>query len=126
MLGLIYLALAIALGDQLCRRFYRFVSSYHRWAAATLVGLLISTWITYLLGLAFAATSKPLLWANLLFLPISVSAIVFLRRRSKPVVFMQRDTAESKWDWVALAIVVAVSAIALTLELTILGTVSTR
>jgi len=109
MLGLIYLALAITLGDQLCRRFYRFVSSYHRWAAGTLVGLLISTWITYLLGLALAATSKPLFWANLLFLLISVSAIVFLRHRSKAVVFMQPGTAESKWDWVALAIYLVIA-----------------
>src|SRR6476619_7599845 len=104
MLGLIYLALAIALGDQLCRRFYRFVSSYPRWAAATLVGLLISTWITSLMGLAFAATSKPLLCANLLLLRSWVSALAFVRRRSKPGISMHRDTAESKWDWVALAI----------------------
>ena len=39
MLALIYLGLAIYLGDLLCRRFYRFVSRPHRWAAAVLVGL---------------------------------------------------------------------------------------
>lgn len=39
MLALIYLALAIALGDPLCGRFYRFVSVPHRCAAAILVGL---------------------------------------------------------------------------------------
>ena len=109
MLGLIYLALAIALGDHLCRRFYRFVSSYHRWAAATLVGLLLSTWITYLLGFALAATRKPLLWADLLFLLISTSAIAFLRRRSKPAVFIQPHAGESRWDWVALALYLVVA-----------------
>ena len=34
MLALFYLGLAIAVGDLLCRRFYRFVSIAHRWAAA--------------------------------------------------------------------------------------------
>src|SRR5881296_3846801 len=67
MLALIYLALAICVGDFFCRRFYRFVSVAHRCAAALLVGLLISTWFTYLAGLAFAWTARPLLWANLLF-----------------------------------------------------------
>jgi DNA-binding beta-propeller fold protein YncE len=68
MLALIYFALAICVGDFFCRRFYRFVSVAHRCAAALLVGLLISSWFTYLAGLAFAWTAKPLLWANLLFL----------------------------------------------------------
>ena len=67
MLALIYFALAICVGDFFCRRFYRFVSVAHRCAAALLVGLLISSWFTYLAGLAFAWTAKPLLWANLLF-----------------------------------------------------------
>jgi DNA-binding beta-propeller fold protein YncE len=67
MLALIYFALAIFVGDFFCRRFYRFVSVAHRCAAALLVGLLISSWFTYLAGLAFAWTAKPLLWANLLF-----------------------------------------------------------
>jgi hypothetical protein len=67
MLALIYFALAICVGDFLCRRFYRFVSVVHRCAAALLVGLLISSWFTYLAGLAFAWTARPLLWGNLLF-----------------------------------------------------------
>ncbi len=109
MLGLIYLALAITLGDHLCRRFYSFVSSYHRWATATLVGLLLSTWLTYLLGLLLAATDKPLIWANLLFLLISIGAIIFLRRRPRVRTLMRPDMAESKWDWLALAIYFAVA-----------------
>src|SRR6266516_5042419 len=67
MLALIYFALAICVGDFFCRRFYRYVSVAHRCAAALLVGLLISSWFTYLAGLAFAWTARPLLWANLLF-----------------------------------------------------------
>ena len=50
MLALIYLALAIYIGDFLCRRFYRFVSIGHRSAAAVITGLLISSWFTYLAG----------------------------------------------------------------------------
>src|SRR6266513_71855 len=67
MLALIYFALAICVVDFLCRRFYQFVSVAHRCAAALLVGLLVSSWFTYLAGLAFAWTARPLLWANLLF-----------------------------------------------------------
>src|SRR5438034_6062232 len=67
MLALIYFALAACVGDFLCRRFCQFASIAHRCAAAILVGLLISSWFTYLAGLAFFWTSQPLLWANLLF-----------------------------------------------------------
>src|SRR6266699_344025 len=67
MLAVIYFALAICVGDFLCRRFYQFASVAHRCAAAILVGLLVSSWFTYLAGLAFAWTARPLLWANLLF-----------------------------------------------------------
>src|SRR6266571_1592113 len=75
MFALIYLALAIYLGDFLCRRFYRFVSVAHRWAAAVLTGLLISSWSTYLAGLLFTRAKQPLLWGNALFF---VAAIMVL------------------------------------------------
>ena len=67
MLALIYFALTICVGDFLCRRFYQFASFAHRCAAAVFVGLLVSSWFTYLAGLVFAWTVRPLLWANLLF-----------------------------------------------------------
>ena len=76
MLALIYLGLAFAVGDFLCRRFYRFASVAHRCAAAVLVGLLVSTWFTYLAGLAFAWVSRPLVYANILFF---LTAIGLLR-----------------------------------------------
>ena len=65
MLALFYLGLAIAVGDLLCRRFYRFVSIAHRWAAAVLVGVLLSTWFTYLAVLAFSHMAEPLLSAKI-------------------------------------------------------------
>ena len=67
MLALIYLALAIHLGDVLCRRFYRSASVAHRLAAAVITGLLISSWFTYLAGLLFTRAKQPLLWGNALF-----------------------------------------------------------
>jgi DNA-binding beta-propeller fold protein YncE len=75
MLALIYFALAAFVGDFLCRRFYQFESAAHRCAAAILVGLVVSSWFTYLLGLAFFWTPQPLLWANLFFF---LAAIVLL------------------------------------------------
>src|SRR5207302_10164553 len=75
MLALIYFGLAVCLGDFLCRRFYRFASAAHRCAAAILVGLLVSSWFTYLAGLAFFWASRPLVWANLLFLVAAIAVL---------------------------------------------------
>ena len=75
MLALIYFVLAACVGDFLCRRFYQFESVAHRCAGAVLVGLLASSWFTYLAGLAFFWTSRPLLWANLLFFVASVALL---------------------------------------------------
>jgi len=83
MLAVIYLGLAICVGDFLCRRFYRFVSVAHRCAAAILVGLLVSSWFTYLAGLAFWWTSRPLLWGNLLFFVASVALLTWPKWKSK-------------------------------------------
>jgi DNA-binding beta-propeller fold protein YncE len=75
MLALIYFTLAAFVGDSLCRRFYQFESRAHRCAAAILVGVVVSSWFTYLAGLAFFWTPQPLVWANLLFF---VAAIALL------------------------------------------------
>src|SRR6266567_5061766 len=85
MLAVIYLGLAICVGDFLCRRFYRFVSVAHRCAAAILVGLLVSSWFTYLAGLAFWWASRPLLWGNLLFFMASVALLTWPKWKSKLV-----------------------------------------
>ena len=85
MLALIYLWLAVSVGDFFCQRFYRFVSIAHRCAAALLAGLLISTWFTYLAGLAFAWTARPLLWANLLFAIAAVAVLSWSRWKHKVV-----------------------------------------
>jgi len=103
MFALIYLTLAIALGDLLCRRFYRFVSTPHRWAAAILVGILLSTWFTYLAGLTFAHTADALLWADLLFFVVASGAIFWLSRKASKVDMIgPRAPGFSRWDWITL------------------------
>ena len=103
MLALIYLGLAIAVGDLLCRRFYHFVSVPHRWAAATLVGILLSAWFTYLAGLAFARTAEPLLWANLVFFVAAAGAIYWFPRKSPTVRTIEpRAPGRAVWDWITL------------------------
>src|SRR5882724_6171977 len=103
MVALIYLGLAIALGDLLCRRFYRFVSVPHRWAAAVLVGTLLSTWLTYLAGLAFGHTAEPLLWADLLFFVTAAAAIFWLSRKSPAVQMVEpRAPGRAVYDWIML------------------------
>jgi DNA-binding beta-propeller fold protein YncE len=80
MLAIIYLALMFWVGDAICRRFYRFVSLPHRLAAAFLVGMLASSWFTYLTARIFASTSKPLLWGDVFFFAATVGAFYWATR----------------------------------------------
>ncbi len=103
MFALIYLGVAIALGDLLCRRFYRFVSVPHRYAGAILVGVLLSTWFTYMTGLAFANTTEPLLWADLLFFVAAAAAIFWVSRKSPKVQMIgTRAPGRALCDWITL------------------------
>jgi len=103
MVALIYLALAIYLGDVLCRRFYRFVSIPHRWAAAILVGILLGTWFTYLAGLAFSHWGEPLLSADILFFVVAAGAIFWLSRKPRKVeTIASRARGSSRWDWITV------------------------
>src|SRR5437773_3011341 len=116
MLALIYFGLAICLGDFLCRRFYQFVSVAHRLAAAVLVGLLVSSWFTYLAGLAFACASRPLLWGNLLFFIAAVALLSWPRWKGAirgttlgrsnsraADLYLPRSKGSSIADWVLIA-----------------------
>ncbi|MEN3368779.1 MAG: hypothetical protein V7609_922 [Verrucomicrobiota bacterium] len=104
MLALIYLGLAICVGDLLCRRFYRFVSRPHRWAAAVIVGLPLSSWFTYLTAWMFAHNRRPLFWADIVFLLAALGVIFLLRRRPKgePEFIQPRLPGSEKWDWITL------------------------
>jgi DNA-binding beta-propeller fold protein YncE len=115
MLALIYFGLAACVGDFLCRRFYQFASIAHRCAAAILVGLLISSWFTYLAGLAFFWASQPLLWANLLFFIAVIAVLSWPKwkgrilkrssseaRRNRSDLYVPRPRGSSIVDWLLI------------------------
>ena len=116
MLALVYFALSACVGDFLCRRFYQFESVPHRCAAAILVGLLASSWFTYLAGLAFFWTSRPLLWGNLLFFLASIALLSWPKWKSRIVkstpgeayltrsnLYVPRPRGSSIADWLLIA-----------------------
>src|SRR6266436_3660656 len=116
MLALIYFALAVCVGDFLCRRFYQFESAVHRCAAAILVGLLVSSWFTYLAGLAFSWASRPLVWANLLFFVAAIALLSWPRWRRRIVkegsakvhtnrsdLYLPRPKGSELADWLLIA-----------------------
>ena len=108
MLALLYLVLAIYLGDQVSRRFFRFVTVAQRCATAVLVGLLLSTWFTYIASWIFGRTRLPLLWGDLCFFAVAVVSIWLLRRQARrqfghDAQFIQPRTPGSAfWDWITL------------------------
>src|SRR5436309_12812489 len=117
MLALIYLGLAFAVGDFLCRRFYQFASVAHRCGAAILSGLLISSWFTYLAGLLFTRARQPLLWGNLLFGITAMAVLSWSRWKHKvikraqsespstfvPGTYLPRPKGSSIADWLLIA-----------------------
>src|SRR5215469_8824412 len=115
MLALIYFVLAALVGDSLCRRFYQFESVAHRCAAAILVGLLASSWFTYLVGLAFFWTPQPLLWANLLFFLAAIALLSWPKWKGKILkstsgetyrkrsnLYLCRPSGSSTADWLLI------------------------
>src|SRR5437588_1158137 len=98
MTSLIYLILAACVGDFFCRRFYQFESVAHRCAAAILAGLLISSWFTYLTGLAFFWTSRPLVWANLLFFVAAIALLSWPKWKRRIIKARSATVQESRTD----------------------------
>ncbi len=81
MLAILYILALMYFGDLICRRFYRFSSELHRFASAFLVGLLLSSWITYLGALGFAWTGHAFLSGNLVFLAAVILTTSFFSPR---------------------------------------------
>ena len=102
MLALLYLALAIYLGDQLSRRFFRFVTVAQRCATAVLVGLLLSTWFTYVASWVFRRTQLPLLWGDLCFFAVALVSIWLLRRHRHANFIWPRTPGSAFWDWITI------------------------
>src|SRR5438094_1896648 len=100
-----------------CIRFYRFISVAHSLAAAVLVGLLVSSWFTYLAGLLFTRAQQPLLWGNLLFFLATIAVVCRsvwkhkLARRVQtktdfgfsPDLYLRRSKGSSIADWALIA-----------------------
>lgn len=101
MLAIVYLALMIAVGDAIGRRFMPFLSAPHRWASAFLCGLLFSSWFTYLVALASAGSSTPMFSGNLAFF-VAAGGLVYFLNRGGSNASTTLDTGESvfkRWDW---------------------------
>lgn len=100
-LALLYLVVTVLLGDAICRRLYQIQWAPFRFASAFLVGLVVSSWTTYLLARIFAHTSNPLLIANLLFPIIGIGVAILLWRRTPG-----RGPLEigNKWDLITIAL----------------------
>ncbi|MGB9476715.1 MAG: hypothetical protein WCE87_16750 [Candidatus Udaeobacter sp.] len=105
MLALLYLATMLMLGACICRRLYTFNSLLHYLAASFLVGLVLSTWSTYLLALAFASSLKPLIGANILFFALAAALIYWLRPQSvfDPKLSEFRPPGSLVWDTLFMA-----------------------
>lgn len=102
MLALLYLGLAICVGERLCGRFYRFVSTPHRWATGTLVGLLLSACFTYLAARHFASASNPLIWGDILFFTAAGIFLLNCPARRGPATIGPRVPGSAVWDWLTL------------------------
>jgi hypothetical protein len=100
MLALLYLATMLILGACVCRRLYSFNSLLHYLAASFLVGLVLSTWTTYLLALAFASSAKPLIGGTILFFALAGLVIYRLRPQSvlDPKLSASRPPGSVVWD----------------------------
>jgi hypothetical protein len=106
MLAIIYLAAATTIGDMLCRRFFRFVSVQHRIATAFLVGLLFSTWVTFLAAVLFHSVSRPLLAANVVFILVFGAVVLLSRRWPSASVddYSARPLGKQRWDFIWLGV----------------------
>ena len=104
MLALIYLGLAICVGDRLCGRFYRFISTAHRWATATLVGLLLSSCFSYLAARHFASASNPLIWGDILFVAVAATFLLTCPPKRDGLMIETPVARSAEWDWITLGI----------------------
>ncbi len=114
MLALVFFAVAICLGDRICRRFYPFLSVQHRLAAAFTVGMIVAGWITYLTALAFGHAALPLFWGNFCFFAIAIAVFswprwghkifnVRIRHITSPIAGAVRPRGSNGIDWLFIA-----------------------
>ena len=74
--------------------------------------MLLSTWLTYLAGLAFAHTAEPLISADLLFFALVPGAIFWLSRKApRASTIAPRARGSSTWDWITLGALFAATCV---------------
>jgi hypothetical protein len=100
MVALFYLLTMLTLGASVCRHFYSFQSWLHYLAASFVVGLMLSTWLTYIFGIFFASANQPLLWADTLFFLVAAILIyeLGLRRALLPRLSHARPPGSTLWE----------------------------
>ncbi|MEK7855397.1 MAG: hypothetical protein AAB288_04855, partial [Acidobacteriota bacterium] len=97
MLSALYLIIAVFLGELICRRFIKFDSLPHRLAADFLIGILVSTWLTYVASLAFYETANPLLYGNIIFFIIAGVSLYFGFRDRASLNFFRPGEDDDRW-----------------------------
>jgi hypothetical protein len=105
MLAILYLAATVWFGDCVCRCFYRSATLRQRFAQGFLVGLLLSSIITYLGALCFYWTRQPLIWGNLIFLAafgLAAWALPCRRASEYLAATPARPAGDDRWDWAFL------------------------
>jgi hypothetical protein len=110
-IALLYLGLMLAFGDAVGRRFYPQCTFLQRLATAFIVGLLGSTWMTYLASLAFSAAEQPLLPGDGVALAVMTTvafndlrrAIIRWRKGDRslgPPAAVIGSARSMRWDWI--------------------------
>lgn len=105
MLGVLWLLVITYFGHRICQRFYQFTSIQHRLATSFLVGLLLSSWITYLGALVFSSSWNPLISGNVIFL--IVVGLVCYKMPNSPLPDLRRNsspTTSDRWDYALLGV----------------------
>lgn len=97
MLSALYLIIAVFLGELICRRFIKFDSLPHRLAADFLIGILVSTWLTYVASLAFYWTANPLLYGSIIFFVIAGVSLYFGFRDRASLNFFRPGEDDDRW-----------------------------
>jgi len=110
-LAILYLLIALLIGNLICRRIFSFGSLPHRLAASFLIGLLVCTVASYVLALVFAASQDPMLYGGIAFFALSFALLWSefngIRNRSIKE-WAEIDTAttsRSDWIWTGIFLV---------------------
>jgi DNA-binding beta-propeller fold protein YncE len=109
MIALVYLGVMVWFGDAVARRWFAFTSWPHRLATAFLVGLLLGTWLSYLIGVMAGSTSDPMSISALGSIWGMGIAALWLRRRTPSAAIDSRGLLRSnRTEWLLVLALLAV------------------